>query len=941
MSAPRNAAPHPYADFVHRVLKPGRYLGGEHGAVHKAWDDPAIVAKVCLGFPDIYDIGMSHLGLKILYSLINDQPDLLAERAFSPWPDMEKELRARSLPLVSLESARPLRDFDVVGLSLQFELTYTNCLQLLDLGGIPLRAADRAEDDPCVVAGGPTATHPEPLAPFLDAVVIGDGEEAFPALIRAWADGKKRGLDRAARLRSLASITGVYVPSLYSLAIEPDTGMTVVDAPLAAEAPLPVRRALVTDLNRFPFPSDGPVPNPGAVFDRISIEIARGCTEGCRFCQAGMIYRPVRERDPESVIDSVTKALQRSGYDEVALTSLSTADYSCVSPLVRSVMQRLEQQKVSLSVSSLRAYGLDEELLDEIQKVRATGLTFAPEAGTQRMRDVVNKNVTEEQLMTTAERVFSRGWSKMKLYFMIGLPTEQDEDVRGIVETGKKALEVGKKVQKGRAPTVTVSVSTHVPKPHTPFQWAALDALPEIERKQAILREDARRSGVDLKTHDAAGSVLEGVLARGDRTIANVIERAYRDGARFDSWEEHLDLARWQRAFEAEQVPIARYTGTIPVSARLPWSHIDVGLEDGFLAKEWRKSLKDQLSLPCGKAAGMFVHHTNVAETVADPRKLVCYDCGIACDLTAMREERLVYLKKLGADGPVAIDLDKRAPRAPEARRPKARFTQGEARRYRLRFTKLGTAAFLSHLDLLRALPRIFRRLDLPLFYSQGFHPKPDLTFGPALSLGVASLHEYVDVKIAGDLALDGLPATLTANAPEGLEIDAVARLQPLDATIAKLLGEGARARYVVAVPRAALGDLGLHDVDGLRREIEGQLEGGSLVVMRSIDGGLAKKVDVRDHLERVVIDPAPEHGSDVLRRAGVLGDVISIEVMVRLAASGGVKIGEVVEALLGKEAPFRAVRAGLWATRGGRTIDPIDVARLRDVAATTASTGV
>jgi radical SAM family uncharacterized protein/radical SAM-linked protein len=930
---------HPYASFVASVLKPARYLGGEYGSVHKRWDDPAIVAKVCLGFPDVYDIGMSHLGLKILYSLLNDQPDLLAERAFSPWIDMEKELRARNLPLVSLESARPLRAFDVVGLSLQFELTYTNCLQLLDLGGIPLRAADRGEDDPCVVAGGPTATHPEPLAPFLDAVVIGDGEEAFPALIRTWASGKKRGLDRKARLRELANITGVYVPSLYSTGIEADTGMTVVTGALPGEnAPFPVNRALVADLNRFPFPAGGPVANPEAVFDRISIEIARGCTEGCRFCQAGMIYRPVRERDPESVIKTVTESLKRTGYDEVALTSLSTADYSCVSPLVREVMKRLEQERVSLSVSSLRAYGLDEELLDEIQKVRATGLTFAPEAGTQRMRDVVNKNVTEQQLMQTAERVFSRGWAKMKLYFMIGLPTERDEDVAGIVETGKKALEVGKKVQKGKPPTVTVSVSTHVPKPHTPFQWAALDALPEIERKQTILRNEAKRAGVDLKTHDAAGSVLEGVLARGDRTLADAIEKAYRDGARFDSWEECLDLGRWQRCFDETGIVLARYTGTIPLSARLPWSHIDVGLEDGFLAKEYRKALKDQLSLPCGKAAGMFVHHTNVAETEADPRKLVCYDCGVACDLTAMRGERLVYLKKLGADGPITLDPARLAARqrgrenGPEARRPKVSFTQGEARRYRLRFTKLGASSFLSHLDLLRAIPRMFRRLGVPLFYSQGFHPKPDLTFGPALSLGVASLHEYVDVKISADVNEAELAPALTEHAPQGIVIEGVARLHAGDTNVAKLLGEGAHARYVVALAKSALASMNLEDVASLRHEIEGQLEGGSLNVVRYEGGatsGLGKKIDVRHYLEHVEVDGSAGRG--LLARAGIVGDVVPLDVTVRLAASGGVKVSEVVEALLGKQALFQAVRAGLWATRDGRRVDPLDVHLLRD----------
>lgn len=406
---------HPYAELAPLVVKPARYLGGEYGAVRKDWS--SVAARVCLAFPDVYDIGMSHLGLKILYSLLNAAPDLLAERVFSPWVDMERELRARGLPLLSLESARPLREFDVVGLSLQFELTYTNCLQILDLGGVPLRGEARGEDDPLVVAGGPTATHPEPLTPFVDVFVIGDGEEAFPALIRAWVASK--GVPRAARIAALARVPGCYVPTAYETTIEPATGHVVVDRPLAGEAPLPVQRALVPDLNRYPFPADGPVPAAEAVFDRISIEIARGCTEGCRFCQAGMIYRPVRERDPESVIASVTGALRGTGYDEVALTSLSTADYSCVSPLVREVMRRLEKEKVSLSVSSLRAYGLDEELLDEIQKVRATGLTFAPEAGTQRMRDVVNKNVTEEQLMTTAERVFSRGWQKMKLYFMI------------------------------------------------------------------------------------------------------------------------------------------------------------------------------------------------------------------------------------------------------------------------------------------------------------------------------------------------------------------------------------------------------------------------------------------------------------------------------------------------------------------------------------------
>jgi radical SAM family uncharacterized protein/radical SAM-linked protein len=926
----RSITEHPYASFVARVQKPARYLGGEYGSIKKDWNDPQIVARVCLGFPDIYDIGMSHLGLRILYSLLNKHPDLIAERAFSPWVDMEKELRDRGLPLLSLESARPLRDFDVVGLSLQFELTYTNCLQMLDLGGIPLKNEDRGDNDPLVVAGGPTATHPEPLAAFIDAFVIGDGEEAFPALIRAWANAKGR--PRAERLRAIAGITGVYVPALYETTIDKDAGFVVVDRPKVPEARLPVQRAMVEDLNRYPFPSDGPIAAAEAIFDRMSIEIARGCTEGCRFCQAGMIYRPVRERDPESVIKTVTDSLKNTGWDEVALTSLSTADYSCVSPLVREIMRRLEKEKVSLSVSSLRAYGLDEELLDEIQKVRATGLTFAPEAGTQRMRDVVNKNVTEDQLMQTAERVFSRGWAKMKLYFMIGLPTERDEDVAGIVETGKKALDVGRRVQKGRGPNVTVSVSTHVPKPHTPFQWAALDPLPEIQRKQQILRSEARRANVDLKVHDAPGSVLEGVLARGDRKVGEAIFLAYQRGARFDSWEEQLDLDRWQKAFDDAGVPMARYTNTIPLSARLPWSHIDVGLEDGFLTREYRKALKDQLSPPCGKAAGMFVHHTNIEAATTDKRKLVCYDCGVACDLSAMRGDRLVALKKLGAEGPVPIDLEKRKPKRPEERRPRAQFTQGAPTRYRIRYTKIGPAAFSSHLDMIRALPRIFRRAGLPLFYSQGFHPKPDLTFGPALSLGVASLDEYVDAKIIADLPLEGLAKLLDEHAPEGLQIMGVCKLGPSDANVSKVLGDGAHARYVVAIPRSALPDLGLlaRPIDGdwvaaLRAEIEGQLEGGRLQVLRNVDG-IGKKIDVRRYLERITVD----RGGADLAGAGIVGDVVPIEIVVSLSGQGGVKVSEVVEAFFGKDVPFRAVRGAMWATRNGQRADPMDTDALR-----------
>src|SRR5580658_3103680 len=547
--APSSPPPteHPYASFVHLVQKPARYIGGEFGSCRKEWD--AVEARVCLAFPDVYDIGMSHLGFKILYKVLNDDARTLAERAYAPWIDMEAQLRARRLPLVSCETARPLRDFDVVGFSLQFELTYTNVLAMLDLGGIALRAEDRDEDAPLVLAGGPSATHPEPLAPFLDAVVIGDGEELATAVALEWASSKKAGVARAERLRRLAQLPGVYVPSLYATRVQSDTGFHVIEGPLAGQAPFPIRRTFVDDLNRFPFPDDGPIGGPEAIFDRMSIEVARGCTEGCRFCQAGMIYRPVRERDPEQIVDAVVSAVKKSGYDEASLTSLSTADYSCIAPLVKKVVDALPS-KVSLGVSSLRAYGLDANVLDDVARVRATGITFAPEAGTQRMRDVINKNVTEEQLLETAERVFSCGWKAMKLYFMIGLPTEEEADVREIPRVGGRARAIGKRLKKEMGshavPKVTVSVSTHVPKPHTPFQWCAMDSPGSVRQKQGWLEQEARTAGVELKVHDCDTSWLEGVFARGDRSLAPVLSRAYAAGARFDSWEDQKKMDVWE-----------------------------------------------------------------------------------------------------------------------------------------------------------------------------------------------------------------------------------------------------------------------------------------------------------------------------------------------------------------------------------------------------------
>ncbi len=795
---------------------------------------------------------------------------------------------------------------------------------MLDLGGIPRWASERTEDDPLVVCGGPVATHAEPMAPFVDAFLIGDGEEKLPELLLTWAALRDAGMPRAQRLVEIAKLGGWYVPALYERDVDPETGFLVVTGPKHPEAPYPVERAIVRDLAKYPFPVDGPVAATETIFDRVSVEIARGCTEGCRFCQAGMIYRPVRERPPEQILETLQKAVREGGYDEASLTSLSTADYSAIQPLVHEVTKALTPERVSVSVSSLRAYGLSEQVLDDMKTQRAGGLTFAPEAGTQRMRDVVNKNVTEEQLMVTAERVFSRGWSKMKLYFMIGLPTEEDEDVVGIVQTGARALDVGRKVRGRRKETrVTVSVSTHVPKPHTPFQWCAMDSHEEIVRKQRLLKDEVRRTGVQLRMHDSKGSWLEGVLARGDLRLAKVISDAHDRGARFDSWDEIVRLEAWREAFELHDLDPQRWLGTIPVTARLPWDHLDVGLEEGFLAKEYRKALANRLSPPCGKVAGTFVHHTNLEEARADARKLVCYDCGIACDMGKMRGDRLQHLDTLGAEKPrLAVIRDEAEVTHDIERRPMRDTDQGEPLRLRIGFEKIGKMVYVGHLDLVRLFPRWFRRAELPLWYSEGFHPKPQMTFGPALALGVASLGEHVDVKVRKD-AFDPrvLDERLGALAFEGAKVLGVKVLGPQDPGINKVVDV---ADWVMGIPRSTLRELGLADVTALDAHVRERLE-GSLEVMRDVKG-IGKKVDVGAYLRDVAVG----EGAESLTRAGLIGELLPIRFSTKLVQGGSARPSEVVQALLGRELPLRLVRVGLFALRDGERVDPLSLERLR-----------
>lgn len=845
---------HPYQDFISQVEKPGRYLGGEYQSMVKDWDRTPI--RIALTFPDLYEIGMSHMGMKILYSLLNQQEDILVERAYTPWFDMEKELRARRLPIYSLENIKPLKEFDILGFSLQYEMTYTNVLNMLDLSGIPIRAEERDLSYPLIIAGGPCAMNPEPMARFIDAFVIGDGEEIFPKLARTWVNLRNQGLEKTKILIELAKLGGIYCPALYSTREEELTGLTVVDAPLYAEVPAQIQRNIIMDINAYPYPDDSPVPLTEAVFDRTTMEIARGCTEGCRFCQAGIIYRPVRERDPEQIISRVLSSIDKAGYDESSLTSLSTADFSCVSPLVRNLMEKLKQKRVSLSVSSLRAYGLSGDLLDEIADVRNTSLTFAPEAGTQRMRDVINKNITEEDIAQSAHNIFSRGWRKMKLYFMIGLPTETDADVSGIAETAARMLDIAKKYYKNwKMVNVTASISSFVPKPHTPFQWCQMMDLPEIQRKQSLLMGLAKKYQIGLKWHESLISHIEGVISRGDRKIGEVIERAWRKGARLDGWGNQLRFEYWMDALEEAGLNKYNYLRTLPLDATLPWGHIHVGVEPSFLVQEYKRALKDRLSPPCGKPFRAKVHHTNLQDHEADQRKLICYSCGIACDMQQMRDERGEYLRILGA---TERYQGLETPAEGQVRAPRLeKFDQPDPHTYRATYTKLKRAQFVSHSDLIRSLPRIIRRAGLQAYYSQGYHPKPVMVFAPALSLGVPSFGEMLDFQLVEDLPEQEIRARLNAVVPEGLYFTRIEKVTDGNKDLVRCING---ATYLVALKRETLA--GLMQVQDselltvLEQRISALLNSETLPVART-RRDRTREVDIRPLLSRLEQVPA------------------------------------------------------------------------------------
>lgn len=827
-----NMQPKTIQDLLPLVEQPSRYLGTEINTIHK--DHNQVKLKFLFAFPDLYEIGTSHFGIQILYHILNNEKEVVAERVFAPANDMAAHLKSTGIPLSALESGKSAREFDIIGFSLLYELNYTNILLMLDLAGIPLRSADRDDTHPIVIGGGPCTSNPEPVADFFDALVIGDGESVLLEMVHAWIDWRENGHpDRNILLESWSRITGVYIPSFYSATYNENGFQRLSRRTPTGDTPqtLTVTRAIVDDLDGAPFPDKPVVPFGRPVHDRLRLEVSRGCTRGCRFCQAGMIYRPVRERSMASLLNLSAVSLAATGYEDLSLLSLSTSDYGCIAPLLQRLVAQAQTDRVAVSFPSFRAGTMSAEMMALVKKVRKTGFTIAAEAGSQRLRDVINKNIQEQDIINTVRDAFQLGWQVIKLYFMVGLPTETREDLVAMVELVKELRKIpGPKGRKGK---INVSVNTFIPKSHTPFQWSPQLSLAQSKEKIEWLRDRLKMPRVQFKWQKPETSFLEGIWARGDRRLCHLLEVAYRNGCRFDGWSDQFRYDRWLAAFDESAVDIDFYT-TRPrqASEPLPWDHIDMRVDTAYLISEWKKSV--------------------TGESTPDCRHGDCQTCGV-CDFKRIEPKVFSRDEKTTDDPPSG----------------KRRESSGPFyRKLRLFYSKQGDARFFGHLELVNIFLRAIRRAGIPVKYSEGFHPLPKVSFDDPLPLGMASLEESFYIMVPGHISPGEVKDRINPQLTRGLTVFAV--------QLAPKKNKRAEVRCITYRITLADGAFESHRVAWFHEQ--------PAVVLVKNKKGRAKRIDLKKAVQQINIgSPAQldlvirtEPGNNV-RPADVLSEVFQL----------------------------------------------------------------